>query len=107
MLLKGSAKEIADFIELLQKPTNLIENEQRHGEDRITDPSCKVGFQMLRGALWTKKLNAVNFAFILTERQTIAMKMTLILSNRILIGALITNMLNEKSRLHKNTAGKV
>lgn len=44
MLLKGSAKEIADFIELLQKPTNLIENEQRHGEDRITDPSCKVGF---------------------------------------------------------------
>ena len=62
---------------------------------------------MLRGALWTKKLNAVNIAFILTEPQTIAMKTTLILSSRILIGALITNLLNEKSRLHKNTAGKV
>lgn len=62
---------------------------------------------MLRGALWTKKLNAVNFAIILTEPWTIAMKMTLILSIRILIGALITNLLNEKSRLHKNTAGKV
>lgn len=52
---------------------------------------------MLRGALWTKKLNAVNIAFILTERQTIAMKTTLILSSRILIGALITNLLNKKA----------
>lgn len=37
----------------------------------------------------------------------IAMKMTLILSNHTLNGALVTNLLNEKSRLHKNTAGKV
>lgn len=35
------------------------------------------------------------------------MKMTLILSNHTLNGALVTNLLNEKSRLHKNTAGKV
>ena len=44
MLLKGSAKEIADFIELLQKSTNLSRNKICHGDDQLvkdTTSNCK------------------------------------------------------------------
>lgn len=108
--INGKTEFKGSEIQLLSKILGIENEKDAYFFNQKVDkqPTTRIlGDQMLRGALWTKKLNAVNIAFILTEPQTIAMKTTLILSSRILIGALITNLLNEKSRLHKNTAGKV